>query len=64
MVVTSRVPYRFWRQRWVIVSALTVSAVLLLLVIIPGVGVYINGSRRWLRLGASVFSPRSWRSLL
>ena len=26
MVVTSRVPYRFWRQRWVIVSALTVRA--------------------------------------
>ena len=57
MIVTSRVPYRFWRQRWVIVSALTVSAVLLLLVIIPGVGVYINGSRRWLRLGGISFQP-------
>ena len=57
MIVTSRVPYRFWRQRWVIVSALAASAVLLLLVIIPGVGVYINGSRRWLRLGGVSFQP-------
>ena len=57
MALTSRIPYRFWRDTWVVVSALAVSAVLLVLVIIPGVGVYINGSRRWLSLGGLSFQP-------
>lgn len=56
-VVTSRIPYRFWRQTWVVVTGLAVSAVLLILVIIPGIGVYINGSRRWLSLGGLSFQP-------
>ncbi len=55
--VTSRIPYRFWRQRWVVITGLTLSAVLLILVIIPGVGVYINGSRRWLSVGGLSFQP-------
>lgn len=56
-IVTSRIPYRFWRQTWVVVTGLAVSAVLLILVIIPGIGVYINGSRRWLSLGGLSFQP-------
>ena len=55
--ITSRIPYRFWRQGWVVATGLGVSAVLLVLVIIPGVGVYINGSRRWLSLGGLSFQP-------
>ena len=57
MAVTSRIPYRFWRDTWVVVGALALSAVLLVLVIIPGVGVYVNGSRRWLSLGGLSFQP-------
>ena len=56
-IVTSRIPYRFWRQTWVVTTGLVISAVLLILVIIPGVGVYINGSRRWLSLGGLSFQP-------
>ena len=57
MIVTSRIPYRFWRDTWVVVGGLTVSMVLLTLVIIPGVGRYMNGSRRWLSLGGITFQP-------
>ncbi len=56
-IVTSRIPYRFWRQTWVVATGLAVSAVLLILVIIPGIGVYINGSRRWLSVGGMSFQP-------
>ncbi len=56
-IITSRIPYRFWRQGWVVATGLALSAILLVLVIIPGVGVYINGSRRWLSLGGVSFQP-------
>ncbi len=57
MFVTSRVPYRFWQDTWVVVAGLGISAVLLILVVIPGVGVYINGSRRWLSIAGMSFQP-------
>lgn len=57
MTVTSRIPYRFWRDTWVVVGALGISAVLLILVIIPGIGVYLNGSRRWLSIAGMSFQP-------
>jgi len=57
MGVTSRIPYRFWQRTWVVMSFLGLSLILLILVIIPGVGVYLNGSRRWLSLGGISFQP-------
>lgn len=57
MIVTSRIPYRFWQDTWVVIGALALSALLLILVIIPGVGVYINGSRRWLSIAGLSFQP-------
>ena len=57
MIVTSRIPYRFWRNDRVVMAALALSLVLLVLVIIPGIGVYINGSRRWLSVGGMSFQP-------
>lgn len=57
MIVTSRIPYRFWQDTWVVIGALALSALLLILVIIPGVGVYINGSRRWLSIAGMSFQP-------
>ena len=57
MLFTSRIPYWFWGRHRVALAGLGLSAVLLVLVIIPGVGVYINGSRRWLSLGGLSFQP-------
>jgi len=57
MFFTSRIPYQFWMERKVAVGGILISAVLLLLVIIPGVGVSINGSRRWLSVGGLSFQP-------
>ena len=56
-IVTSRIPYRLWRQGWVVTAGLVISAILLVLVIIPGIGVYVNGSRRWLALAGVSFQP-------
>jgi len=56
-IALSRVPYRAFRRRGVIVMLLGVSALLLVLVIIPGVGVSINGSRRWLNLMGMSMQP-------
>lgn len=63
MLVTSRIPYRFWRDTWVVIGALGISAVLLVLVIIPGVGVYLNGSRRWLSIAGMSFQPSEFAKL-
>ena len=57
MAVTSRIPYEFWGKRRVVMAGVLVSAVLLLLVAIPGIGTSINGSRRWLTLGPLSFQP-------
>jgi len=55
LAVTSRVDYRALRRY--VGPALVVSAGLLLLVLVPGVGVNVNGSTRWLGVGALRFQP-------
>lgn len=57
MCFTTRIPYQFWGKRSVVMTGIILSAVLLLLVLFPGVGVYLNGSRRWLRIGGISFQP-------
>ena len=57
MLITSRIPYTFWRDSRVVVGALVGSGVLLILVIIPGIGVLLNGSRRWLNIAGMSFQP-------
>lgn len=56
-VLLSNVPYRFFRSSRVMLTLLGVSAALLILVIIPGIGVSINGSRRWLNLFGLSMQP-------
>jgi len=53
----SNVPYRVFRKPRVMLALLVASAVMLVLVIIPGIGVSINGSRRWLNLFGLSMQP-------
>ncbi len=57
MALTARLPYRFFARKYVALAGVGVSFVLLLLVLIPGIGVSINGSRRWLRVLGQSFQP-------
>jgi cell division protein FtsW len=54
-MITARIDYHAWR-RWVR-PLLVVSGVLLLAVLVPGIGVEVAGSRRWLATGALRFQP-------
>ena len=57
MTFTARMPYTFWRRKPVVLGAVWVSLVLLVLVAIPGIGISMNGSRRWLGVGGLTFQP-------
>ncbi len=57
MFVLARVDYRHFKNPLIILGMLAVSAVLLVLVVIPGIGVLANGSRRWLNIGGMSFQP-------
>ncbi|MEG0638447.1 MAG: putative lipid II flippase FtsW [Clostridia bacterium] len=57
MFVAARIPYTFWQNPRVVLAALAVGIGLLVAVLIPGVGVYLNGSRRWLSLAGMSFQP-------
>src|SRR5512135_1189902 len=55
LVVASRLPVRVFR--WLAYPLLAVTFMLLLVVLIPGVGVSINGARRWIGVGAYTVQP-------
>ena len=55
--VLSRIPYRVLRRARVMLTLLAASVLLLVLVLIPGIGVSINGSRRWLNVMGMSMQP-------
>jgi cell division protein FtsW len=54
-VFAIRFDYRKWRG--LVRPLLIVSSALLLVVLVPGIGVYVSGSRRWLGAGPVQFQP-------
>lgn len=54
-VVGACVDYHFWQRIWWVVFA--AAFVLLVLCFVPGVGMNINGSSRWINLRAATFQP-------
>ena len=57
MAVVLRLDYRLLKKPWVSGGLVGISVVLLILVAIPGIGRYVNGSRRWLVVGPITFQP-------
>jgi len=56
-VAVARFDYHWWQKRIVVVPLLAVSLALLALVLVPGIGVRVGGSSRWLRLGPFSLQP-------
>ncbi|MBM3676245.1 MAG: putative lipid II flippase FtsW [Actinobacteria bacterium] len=54
-LVCSRVDYRTWRR--ITIPFLAVTLVLLVVVLIPGIGIWVDGSRRWLGWGTLRLQP-------
>ncbi len=55
LVLALRVDYQVWRK-WAL-PLVVVSCAMLFLVLIPGIGVQVSGSRRWLGVGALRMQP-------
>jgi cell division protein FtsW len=53
MITAARIPYRIWSARQGLFAKILMAtaAVLAVAVLIPGIGVEVNGARRWLQLG-------------
>ncbi len=56
MIIISRIDYKVYRNKKIYLSAYVISVLILLLVLVPNIGVSVNGARRWVNLGIT-FQP-------
>lgn len=56
MLLISRVDYKIYKNKKIYMSAYIISVLILLLVLVPNIGVKVNGARRWIKLGIQ-FQP-------
>lgn len=54
-IIMSRIPYTVWQKYTT--PIMIISFILLFIVLIPGIGIEVAGSRRWLGIGAWRFQP-------
>ncbi len=55
LLITAKIPYHFWRP--FIPLALIGAFALMVLVLVPGIGVTVNGARAWIRFGYFAVQP-------
>lgn len=60
-LVGATIDYHWWRRLWPVFFG--VAFVLLLFCFVPGIGMKINGSYRWLNLGIATFQPSEFAKL-
>lgn len=61
LALATQVPLKWWRT--ISPIAFGLSVVLLLAVFVPGIGLHLNGARRWISLGGAVFQPVEFMKL-
>lgn len=54
-LICMRIPYDYWRSLSPLIGA--VALMMLVMVLVPSIGLEINGSRRWLRFGPVTLQP-------
>lgn len=59
--IFSNIPYSIYRR--FVVPILIVCVISLIVVMIPSIGVYVNGARRWINLGLFSFQPSEYVKL-
>ncbi len=62
-IVAGSVNYHFYKRKWVMYFLLGATLISLALVLTPGVGVAVKGSRRWIELGFCRVQPAEFAKL-